>query len=59
VRLLACAFRDYGSASKPHKIPSVHAIFIPAANASVETTASMSAVDIEKSSCESWTKQKI
>jgi hypothetical protein len=38
---LACPGRDHGGPSKPNKIPSLHAILIPAANATMQTSGSM------------------
>jgi hypothetical protein len=33
----ACPCSDHGGAPKSYKIPSVHVIFIPAANATIQT----------------------
>jgi hypothetical protein len=44
---LACPGRDHGGPSKPYKIPSLHAILIPAANATILPTASMINADIK------------
>jgi hypothetical protein len=44
---LACPGGNHGGPSKPNKIPSLHAILIPAANATLQTSASMSNVDIK------------
>jgi hypothetical protein len=44
---LACPGRDHGGASKPNKIPSLHAILILAANAATRTSVSMGNVDLK------------
>jgi hypothetical protein len=44
---LACPGRDHGVPSRLNKIPSLHAILIPATVATVQTSAPMSNVDLK------------